>query len=36
MHGAGGPIGTGASPDDVNAIAFPVSHIGGMAMLTAV
>ena len=35
MHGATGPIGTGASPDDVNAVAVPVSHIGGMLMLTA-
>jgi acyl-CoA synthetase (AMP-forming)/AMP-acid ligase II len=35
MHGAGGPIGTGATPDDVNAVAVPVSHIGGMLMLTA-
>jgi cyclohexanecarboxylate-CoA ligase len=35
MHGAGGPIGTGASADDVNAVAVPVSHIGGMLMLTA-
>ena len=30
MHGAGGPIGTGATADDVNAVAVPVSHIGGM------
>jgi len=35
MHGAGGPIGTGASADDVNAVAVPVSHIGGMLMLAA-
>jgi acyl-CoA synthetase (AMP-forming)/AMP-acid ligase II len=35
MHGAGGPIGAGAAPDDVNAVAVPVSHIGGMLMLTA-
>src|SRR4029077_17926143 len=35
MHGATGPMGTGASPDDVNAVAVPVSHIGGMLMLTA-
>ena len=35
MHGATGPIGTGASPDDVNAVAVPVSHIGGMLMLAA-
>ena len=36
MHGATGPIQTvGTSPDDVNAIAIPISHIGGMTMLTA-
>jgi acyl-CoA synthetase (AMP-forming)/AMP-acid ligase II len=35
MHGATGPMSTGASPDDVNAVAVPISHIGGMLMLTA-
>lgn len=35
MHGATGPMVTGASADDVNAVAVPVSHIGGMLMLTA-
>ncbi len=36
MHGATGPIqGLGSSRDDVNAVAVPVSHIGGMLMLTA-
>ena len=36
MHGATGPIQTvGTSPDDVNAIAIPISHIGGVTMLTA-
>jgi acyl-CoA synthetase (AMP-forming)/AMP-acid ligase II len=36
MHAATGPIqAAGASADDVNAIAIPVSHIGGMLMLTA-
>jgi acyl-CoA synthetase (AMP-forming)/AMP-acid ligase II len=36
MHGATGPIqGLGASRDDVNAVAVPVSHIGGILMLTA-
>jgi acyl-CoA synthetase (AMP-forming)/AMP-acid ligase II len=36
MHGATGPIqGLGSSRDDVNAVAVPVSHIGGILMLTA-
>jgi acyl-CoA synthetase (AMP-forming)/AMP-acid ligase II len=36
MHGATGPIqGLGSTRDDVNAVAVPVSHIGGMLMLTA-
>jgi acyl-CoA synthetase (AMP-forming)/AMP-acid ligase II len=35
MHGGTGPIGAGATPDDVNAVAVPVSHIGGILMLTA-
>jgi acyl-CoA synthetase (AMP-forming)/AMP-acid ligase II len=36
MHGATGPIqGLGSTSDDVNAVAVPVSHIGGMLMLTA-
>ena len=36
MHGATGPIQVArGSADDVNAIAIPISHIGGMVMLTA-
>lgn len=36
MHGATGPIqGLGSTRDDVNAVAVPVSHIGGILMLTA-
>jgi acyl-CoA synthetase (AMP-forming)/AMP-acid ligase II len=36
MHSATGPIQVaGASPDDVIPIAIPVSHIGGLTMLTA-
>jgi acyl-CoA synthetase (AMP-forming)/AMP-acid ligase II len=36
MHAATGPIqAAGAARDDVNAIAIPISHIGGMLMLTA-
>jgi acyl-CoA synthetase (AMP-forming)/AMP-acid ligase II len=36
MHAATGPIQVaGASAHDVNAMAVPISHIGGMLMLTA-
>jgi acyl-CoA synthetase (AMP-forming)/AMP-acid ligase II len=35
MHGATGPISADAGADDVNAVAVPVAHIGGMLMLTA-
>ena len=36
MHAATGPIQAAASSaDDVNAVAVPISHIGGMLMLTA-
>ena len=36
MHSATGPIqAAGASPTDVNAMAIPISHIGGITMLTA-
>jgi acyl-CoA synthetase (AMP-forming)/AMP-acid ligase II len=36
MHAATGPIqALGSSPDDVNAVAVPISHIGGILMLTA-
>jgi acyl-CoA synthetase (AMP-forming)/AMP-acid ligase II len=36
MHSATGPIVVaGATPDDVIPIAIPVSHIGGLTMLTA-
>jgi acyl-CoA synthetase (AMP-forming)/AMP-acid ligase II len=36
MHSATGPIrAAGASPDDVNPMAIPIAHIGGLTMLTA-
>ena len=36
MHAATGPIQAArSSADDVNAVAVPISHIGGMLMLTA-
>ena len=36
IAGSAGVLGmVGASSDDVNPIAFPVSHIGGAAMLAA-
>jgi cyclohexanecarboxylate-CoA ligase len=36
MHSATGPAyAMAASPDDVNPMAIPISHIGGLTMLTA-